>query len=200
MKRLFCIAISVVGFVCVAFADDAAVRILKNIERNLAEMGAYRVEFEVVAGDYRSKGEYVVAGRNFYLKADDTEVYASEGVRREVTHSKKEITVDAIDASARDIISNPSAGFTTLSEDFDSKTVQVSDGTQRITFTPKAESTMRETVTVVVAKDYKFPSSIIYDTASGAIEVRMKNIAPAKDGVPQFDASRYAGYEVVDFR
>ncbi len=191
---------SVVGLVCAAFADDAAVRILKNIERNLAEMGAYRVEFEVVAGDYRSKGEYVVAGRDFYLKADDTEVYASEGVRREITHSKKEITVDAIDASARDIISNPSAGFTTLSENFDSKTVQVSDGTQRITFTPKAESTMRETVTVVVAKDGKSPSSITYDTASGAIEVRMKSIAPAKDGVPQFDASRYAGYEVVDFR
>lgn len=191
---------SVVGCVCSAFADDAAVRILKNIERNLAEMGAYRVEFEVVAGDYRSQGEYVVAGRDFYLKADDTEVYASEGVRREITHSKKEITVDAIDASARDIISNPSAGFTTLSEDFDSKTVQVSDGTQRITFTPKAESTMRETVTVVVAKDGRFPSAITYDTASGAIEVRMKSIAPAKGGVPQFDASRYAGYEVVDFR
>ena len=200
MKRLLCLAISIVALVCSASADEAAARILKNIEQNLAAMGTYRVEFEIAAGDYRSNGEYVVAGRDFYLKADDTEVYASEGVRREVAHSKKEITVDTIDTSARDIISNPSAGFTTLSEDFDSETVQASDGTQHITFTPKAESTMRETVTVVVSKNGKFPYSITYDTASGSIEVRMKSIAPANGGVPQFDASRYAGYETVDFR
>lgn len=200
MKRLFCIAVFALCFVCTAVADEAAESILKDIERNLAAMGAYRVEFEVVAGDYRSTGEYVVAGRDFYLRADDTEVYVSGGVRREASHSKKEVTIDTADTSARDIISNPSAGFSVLLEDFDSVTASSADGEQHITLVPKGESSAHESVTVVVAKDGKFPKSITYNTASGAIEVRLLGVEPASGGVPRFDKTKYEGYEMVDFR
>ena len=200
MKRFFCIAISALCFVCTAAADETAERILKDIERNLAAIGTYRVEFEVVAGDYRLRGEYVVAGRDFYLRADDTEVYAESGIRREIARSKKEITVDTIDASARDIISNPSTGFSVLLEDFDSVTTSSADGVQSITLVPKAESSVRESVRVVVAKDGKFPKSITYNTESGAIEVRLLGVDSAKEGVPRFDKAKYEGYEVIDFR
>ena len=163
-------------------------------------MRTYHVDFEIAADDYRSKGEYVVAGRDFYLRTDDTEVYAESGIRREITRSKKEITIDTIDASARDIISNPSTGFSALSEDFSSTTVPLPDGGYRITFVPKAESSASETITVSVAKDGRTPTSIIYNTASGAIEVRLRVIEPAKNGCPHYDETKYRGYEVIDFR
>lgn len=199
MRRLIAIAAFVACLVSVARADEAAERILKGVEQRLAAMGVYRVDFAVEAGDYRTTGTYTVAGCDFYLQADDTEVYAEAGVRREISRSKREIVVDSIDAAAHDIISNPSAGLAGLTESFDSTTTVGADGNYCITLTPKAQSTVRETITVVVAKEGELPKAIIYNNpSSGSITVRLLAIAPSSAGVPRFDASHYAGYEVVE--
>ncbi len=193
------IAAFVACFVSMARADEAAERILKGVEQRLAAMGVYRVDFAVEAGDYRTTGTYTVAGRDFYLLADDTEVYAEAGVRREISRSKREIVVDSIDAAAHDIISNPSAGLAGLTESFDSVTTVGTDGNYRITLTPKQAGASHETITVVVAKEGELPKAIIYNnSSSGAITVRLLTIAPSATGVPHFDMSRYAGYEVVE--
>lgn len=193
------IAAFVACFVPVARADEAAERILKGVEQRLAAMGVYRVDFAVEAGDYRTTGTYTVAGRDFYLQADDTEVYAEAGVRREISRSKREIVVDSIDAAAHDIISNPSAGLAGLTESFDSVTTVGTDGNYRITLTPKQAGASHETITVVVAKEGELPKAIIYNnSSSGAITVRLLTIAPSATGVPHFDMSRYDGYEVVE--
>ena len=200
MKRVFCFVCAVLCCALSAFADEPALRILNAMEQTLSDMGTYRVAFEIVAGDYRTEGEYVVAGNDFYVRADDTEVYAEAGIRREISRSKREIAVDNIDASARDIISNPSSGFASLSADFESATVTDASGRQRIVFTPKSGSPSGESVTVEMAGNGKLPETIIYATSAGEVIVRMKDIAPAKSGLPRFDAKRYEGYEVVDFR
>lgn len=193
------IAAFVACFVPVARADEAAERILKGVEQRLAAMGVYRVDFAVEAGDYRTTGTYTVAGRDFYLQADDTEVYAEAGVRREISRAKREIVVDSIDAAAHDIISNPSAGLAGLTESFDSVTTVGTDGNYRITLTPKQTGASHETITVVVAKEGELPKAIIYNNpSSGAITVRLLTIAQSATGVPRFDMSRYAGYEVVE--
>lgn len=199
MRRLIAIAAFVACFVPVARADEAAERILKGVEQRLAAMGVYRVDFAVEAGDYRTTGTYTVAGRDFYLQADDTEVYAEAGVRREISRSKREIVVDSIDAAAHDIISNPSAGLAGLTESFDSVTTVGADGNYCITLTPKQAGASHETITVVVAKEGELPKAIIYNnSSSGAITVRLLTIAPSATGVPHFDMSRYSGYEVVE--
>lgn len=193
------IAAFVACFVSMARADEAAERILKGVEQRLAAMGVYRVDFAVEVGDYRTTGTYTVAGRDFYLQADDTEVYAEAGVRREISRAKREIVVDSIDAAAHDIISNPSAGLAGLTESFDSVTAVGTDGNYRITLTPKTESVSHETITVVVAKEGELPKAIIYNnSSSGAITVQLLTIAPSATGVPHFDMSRYEGYEVVE--
>ncbi|MGN0007029.1 MAG: outer membrane lipoprotein carrier protein LolA [Alistipes sp.] len=200
MKRSVACVCAMLCCVLSAFADEQALRILNAMEQTLSAMGTYRVEFEIVAGDYRTEGEYVVAGDDFYVRADDTEVYAEAGIRREISRSKREITVDDIDTSARDIISNPSSGFASLSADFDSAASTDADGVLRIVFSPKDASVSGESVTVEMANGGKLPKTIIYKTSAGEVVVRMTDIAPAKAGLPRFDAKRYEGYEVVDFR
>ncbi len=197
MRRTLLILFSVAA-VAAAAADEASVRILKNIERNLAELGTYRAEFEMNAGDCPVRGEYCVSGGDFYMKADDTEVYASDGVRREVNATKREIVVDGVDAAARDIVSNPVRGFSLLLEDFDSK---VADGGGRtgVVLTPKRTSAMRETITVFVDAA-GLPAEIVYGTESGCVSVRLLSVKPLAGDIPHFDAAKYEGYEVVDFR
>ncbi len=198
MRRTLLILFSVAA-VAAAAADEASVRILKNIERNLAELGTYRAEFEMKAGDCSVRGEYCVSGSDFYMKADDTEVYASDGVRREVNATKREIVVDGIDAAARDIVSNPARGFSLLLEDFDS---EVADGGGRtgVSLTPKPTSAIRETITVFVDADAGLPTEIVYGADSGCVSVRLLSVNPLAGDIPRFDAAKYEGYEVVDFR
>lgn len=198
MRKFLLIFLSVAA-VAAATADEASVRILKNIESSLAALGTYRAEFEVVAGDESARGEYCVSGSDFYMKAADTEVYAVDGVRREVNATKREIVVDAIDTAARDIVSNPARGFSFLSEDFDSETV-VADGRTRVVLSPKSASAIRETVTVFVDAAGELPTEIVYGTDAGGITVRLLSVKPMSGDIPHFDAAKYEGYETVDFR
>ena len=57
MRKILSILFYTVAAVAAATADEASVRILKNIESSLAALGAYRAEFEMTAGDYTVRGE-----------------------------------------------------------------------------------------------------------------------------------------------
>ena len=199
MRKILSILFWLVAATAAAMADEASVRILKNIERNLAALGVYRAEFEMTSGDYTVRGEYCVSGDDFYMKADDTEVYVSDGVRREVSVSKREIVVDGIDSAARDIVSNPSRGFSLLLEDFDS-VATVQDGRTCVVLSPKQTSAVRETVAVFVDAEGKYPTEIVYGADTGSVMVRLLSVKRMAGDIPRFDAARYDGYETVDFR
>lgn len=199
MRKILSILFFSVAATAVAMADEASVRILKNIERNLAALGTYRAEFEMTAGDYTVTGEYCVSGGDFYMKAADTEVYASDGVRREVNATKREIVVDGIDVAARDIVSNPARGFSLLLEDFDSSTV-AEGGRTCVVLVPKSSSAIRDTIKVYADADGGVPTEIVYGTYGGSVTVRLLSVKPMSGGIPRFDAARYEGYETVDFR
>ncbi len=199
MRRTLSILFWLVAATAAAMADDASVRILKNIERNLAALGTYRAEFEMTAGEYTVRGEYCVSGDDFYMKADGTEVYASDGVRREVNAPKREIVVDGIDTAARDIVSNPARGFSLLLEDFDSATVE-QGGRTCVVLSPKSSSSMRETIVVIVDGRGEYPSEIVYGSEAGSVAVKLLSVARMSGDIPRFDAARYDGYETVDFR
>lgn len=199
MRKILSILFYTVAAVAAATADEASVRILKNIESSLAALGAYRAEFEMTAGDYTVRGEYCVSGDDFYMKADDTEVYAADGVRREVSASKREIVVDGIDTAARDIVSNPARGFSLLLEDFDSAAT-TEGGRTCVVLSPKPESAMRETIAVFVDADGKYPTEIVYGTDAGNVAVRLLSVKAMAGDIPRFDAAKYGGYETVDFR
>lgn len=199
MRRTLSILFLLVAATAAAMADEASVRILKNIERNLAALGTYRAEFEMTAGEYTVRGEYCVAGDDFYMKADGTEVYAADGVRREVNTPKREIVVDGIDTAARDIVSNPARGFSLLLEDFDSATVE-QGGRTCVVLSPKPSSPMRETIVVITDGRGEYPSEIVYGSEAGNVVVKLLSVARMSGDIPRFDASRYDGYETVDFR
>lgn len=199
MRRTLSILFWLVAATAAAMANDASVRILKNIERNLAALGTYRAEFEMTAGEYAVRGEYCVSGDDFYMKADGTEVYAADGVRREISVPKREIVVDGIDTAARDIVSNPARGFSLLLEDFESATVE-QGGRTCVVLSPKPASPMRETIVVIVDDKGEYPSEIVYASEAGNVAVKLLSVARMSGDIPRFDAARYEGYETVDFR
>ena len=89
MKRFLVLIALAVGIQAVSAAGRAT-EILEKLAAGFRAMPGYSVDFEVVAGDYNSRGSYVVEGRNYYLALADAEVFADSVIRYEIDNRRRE--------------------------------------------------------------------------------------------------------------
>ena len=92
-------------------AAGRATEILEKLAAGFRAMPGYSVDFEVSAGDYKSRGSYVLEGRCYYLVLADAEVFADSVVRYEIDNRRREVTVTEVDAASRNILNNPVRAF-----------------------------------------------------------------------------------------
>lgn len=182
-------------------AAGRATEILEKLAAGFRAMPGYSVDFEVSAGDYKSRGSYVVEGRCYYLALADAEVFADSVVRYEIDNRRREVTVTEVDAASRNILNNPVRAFDFLGSEYIPALVSEAGGRAVVRLTPAAgNDSPAGSVTVTVDTAAMRPLSLSYDYDGEQVQVGILSIAPLAGHVRLFDKNAYAGYEFIDFR
>ena len=124
-------------------AAGRATEILEKLAAGFRAMPGYSVDFEVSAGDYKSRGSYVVEGRCYYLVLADAEVFADSVVRYEIDNRRREVTVTEVDAASRNILNNPVRAFDFLGSEYIPALVSEAGGRAVVRLTPPPGTILR---------------------------------------------------------
>ena len=182
-------------------AAGRATEILEKLAAGFRAMPGYSVDFEVSAGDYKSRGSYVVEGRCYYLVLADAEVFADSVVRYEIDNRRREVTVTEVDTASRNILNNPVRAFDFLGSEYTPSLVSEADGRAVVRLTPAAgNDSPAGDVTLTVDTATMRPRSLSYDYDGEQVLVNVLEVAPLAGHVRRFDKNAYAGYEFIDFR
>lgn len=199
MKR--CIAILPILFClaghCAAAGDARSV--LRRTAEYVKSLGSYEASFELTSGDYSTAGSYSVAGDAYYILVGPAEVYSDGKTRYEVDNSRKEITVDEVDAASRNILDNPTRCFDFADTDYEFAIESRDGGAVTLLLRPSdpdAESTIHLTVDESTGR----PVRIVYALYDERITVRILALSHTAKPVKRFGLQSYRGYETVDFR
>lgn len=182
-------------------AAGRATEILEKLAAGFRAMPGYSVDFEVSAGDYKSRGSYVVEGRCYYLVLADAEVFADSVVRYEIDNRRREVTVTEVNRASRNILDNPVQAFDFLGSEYDFSLEGESGGRATVRLVPTAENdTSAGVVTLVVDTSSMRPVSLAYDYDGERVGIRVTGIEPQSGHFRTFDRQAYGGYEFIDFR
>lgn len=175
-------------------AHDVAERLAGHFRA----MKAYTVFFKVEGADFTATGSYAVEGDRYYMQVGDAEAYCDGAAKWEVDPSKREVIIDAVDLSSRNLLNNPTRAFDFLDDAFRSE-LQSSEGElYRLRLTPTDKGAVMSAITVDVTAE-GVPQEVVYDLDGDTIRIIVEKIQPTAD-VRRFDAAAYPGYEVIDFR
>lgn len=164
-------------------------------------MPGYSVDFEVFAGDYNNRGSYVVEGRNYYLALADAEVFADSVIRYEIDNRRREVTIDDVDTSSRNLLSNPAHAFDFIGTQYAPSLVSDAEGRAVVRLTPtSADASPAGEILVTVDTAAMRPESLRYDYDGEQVGIAVLGVAPLDTPLKAFSKGDYKGYEFIDFR
>ena len=173
-------------------AAGRATEILEKLAAGFRAMPGYSVDFEVSAGDYKSRGSYVVEGRCYYLVLADAEVFADSVVRYEIDNRRREVTVTEVDAASRNILNNPVRAFDFLGSEYTPSLVSEADGRAVVRLTPAAGNDS-PAGSVTVTENRPPPSDAMGRSVSSPVNGCSRSVMSA---APAFSAARYTSVPV----
>lgn len=191
---------ALVGVQVAAAAGGRASEILTRLSERVRTMGNYGVAFSVQAGDNATAGAYTVGGESYYMNMGDAEVYCDGGVRYEVNNRTKEVVIDKVDASSRNILNNPTHAFDLVGGEFTAELLWERGTTAAVKLTPKAGQSAMSTMTVTLDTQQLRPVSLEYDFDGDRIEIKVQRFAAEKAAPKAFNRADYRTYEFIDFR
>ncbi|MBQ2373899.1 MAG: hypothetical protein II299_02150 [Alistipes sp.] len=198
MYRSFIISLLAILAVGVAQAQHSAQEVVGCVAEYVKKLGSYEVKFVINASEYLAEGSYSVAGDDYHIRLPQAEVYSDGEIRYEIDHERKEVNVDVVDLSSRNVLDNPTRCFDFVGEEYD------------VTIAEKSE---HKVVLRIVATDDAFegeiylsadakgkPMELMYKLYEDTIKVEIKSIATHKAKLPTFTKSAYKDYDIIDFR
>ena len=182
-------------------AAGRADAILAGVSDGFRALGAYGVSFEVRSDEYVTRGRYAVEGENYYLVLGDAEVYCDGAVRYEVDNRRREVTIDDVDTSSRNLLSNPAHAFDFIGTQYAPSLVSDAEGRAVVRLTPtSADASPAGEILVTVDTAAMRPESLRYDYDGEQVQVSVLGIKPLETPLKAFAKDNYAGYEFIDFR
>lgn len=192
------ILMSVLMCVTECFAQTAEQTAVCRVAEYVSKLGSYDVEFDIEAEGYEASGSYAVAGDSYHIVLPQAEVYCDGKVRYEIDHERREVNVDVVDLTSRNVLDNPTRCFDFVGEAYELSLV---------------EQSANEVVVRIVATDGAFegeiflmadakgkPVELKYQLYDDVIKVKIKSLAPRKAKLPTFAKSVYKDYDIIDFR
>ena len=201
MKRIFVITLFVMFFAGGAVSAqnaDRAAAYMRRLASAMEAMRAYTVEFRAEVGGESVRGRYEVDGSRYHIAVAGNEVYGDDSVRREIDAQRGEIVVDAADTTSRNLLTNPTRGFRFLGDDYRPRIDSENDGQAVVTLTP-VQKDFAGSITVTLSTTDALPVRVRYSAEGESITIFIERIAKGAS-VPMFDAARYSGFEIIDFR
>lgn len=186
------------GKVCAA--EPRAVEILRQVAEQFRTYRSYEVRFVVTAGEHVTRGGYSVEGERYRLVLGDADVYSDGKVRYEVDNRNREVTIVGIDNRSHNMLDNPTHAFDFVGDTYAAELVRESNGRAVVRLTPRKGSGTEGVITLTVGTEDGKPQSVLYDYDGELIHIHIDAISPLSSRVEQYDAARFKGYEMIDFR
>ncbi len=172
--------------------------LLSQVVAELNGLGCYKAAFEVVVDGESLGGEYIVEGRRYYLRMLEAEVYGDTSQRHEVDSSRREVTIVPVDANSATLIDNPASAFEVLKNSYSAEVQRETDSEVVVVLKPRAGNAS-ERITATLRFAPLRPVELVYDYDGERVTIRILSIARVA-AMPRFDAAKYEGYEMIDFR
>lgn len=181
--------------------SQRAEELLRRLVASIRALGDYGVSFAVENGDQTVEGHYSVSGNRYSMTLGDAEVFCDGKVRYEVDHRRREVVIDRVNESSRNIVDNPTRAFDFLDAQYRASLVSEAGSCAVVRLTP-AEGGALPVGSILLEVDTSAakPRSLTYDFDGEQIVVRVSRIAAEHAALRTFDASACKGYEFIDFR
>ena len=182
-------------------ADGRAAEILEKLAAGFRALGAYGVTFEVSSDEYTTRGRYAVEGENYYIAVGEAEVYCDGKIRYEIDNRRREVTIDDVDTSSRNLLSNPAHAFDYIGTQYAPSLMSDAKGRAVVRLTPtSADASPAGEILVTVDTAAMRPESLRYDYDGEQVGIAVLGVAPLDTPLKAFSKGDYKGYEFIDFR
>lgn len=182
-------------------ADGRAAEILEKLAAGFRALGAYGVTFEVSSDEYTTRGRYAVEGENYYIAVGEAEVYCDGKIRYEIDNRRREVTIDDVDTSSRNLLSNPAHAFDFIGTQYAPSLVSDAEDRAVVRLTPtSADASPAGEILVTVDTAAMRPESLRYDYDGEQVGIAVLGVAPLDTPLKAFSKGDYKGYEFIDFR
>lgn len=145
-------------------------------------------------------GIFMVDGDGYYLTLGTMEVYSDGKLRYEVNNERKEVTIDRVDLTSRDILTNPTNAFSFAAEEFYSDIVADKGGEVVISLVPREDIGITD-IELTLRRDGHgrvVPVAVRYNYDGDIIDVLLA-LRPADATLPRWDKAAYRAYDIVSF-
>lgn len=174
--------------------------LLRSVAATLRGMEPYEVLFRVETGDGVSvDGRCIVAAERYSLSMEGLEVYGAGTTRWEVHRDRREVLIDRVDTTARNLIDNPARAFELAGNGYDARLVAGEADRAVVRLRPHDAGAM-SALELTVDTRSMLPLAVTYDFDGDLVRIRLLRVSRAASAPESYDPSRHAGYEVIDFR
>ena len=178
-----------------AQSAEAWIEALNNSLGTRYTMGAtVRVEGDELTGIF------MVDGDGYYLTLGTMEVYSDGKLRYEVNNERKEVTIDRVDLTSRDILTNPTNAFSFAAEEFYSDIVADKGAEVIISLVPREDIGITDIELTLRREGHGrvVPVAVRYNYDGDIIDVLLA-LRPADATLPRWDKAAYRAYDIVSF-
>lgn len=196
------------------FADEKSDAILGALGGKVAGWGDYRVEFSVGIDGQSVTGTYEVSGDAYRVTTPDIVVFCDGATKYEVNLPMAEVVIDNVDPADRTVMGNPTRLFDFFDETYTRRYVgpAVIGGVNcdRISVTETSGGKAGnieggQSTDVYISAATGLPVRITYKMGLLDIDavIDVVKITPRitiDRAAFAFDAGRYTGFEIIDFR
>ena len=169
-----------------------------RVARYVEQLGSYDAQFDIEAEGFEASGSYAVAGDVYHIKLQQAEVFSDGKCRYEVDHERKEVNIDVVDLSSRNVLDNPTRCFDFVGEDYDVEIVD--EAAERVTLRITAREDAFEGEIFLTADLKGKPLRLEYKLYDDVITVKVTSIASRKTKIASYSQSMFKDYDVIDFR
>ncbi|MFI3264607.1 MAG: hypothetical protein SNG38_01235 [Rikenellaceae bacterium] len=202
MKQIIIFFFAVFSFGNIAYAENSADSILKEVLSNIEERNPYKVEIEVSYADNNLVGFYEVEDDKYYISIDKQELYGDANVKYEVFNSRKEVVIDRVKSDNNgNILNNPATAFSVIRDHYSATILSENEYYTVIELKPNlGDENSVETIELAVSNDEKLPIEIIYRFGDDMVRIKVVQITPLQSTITSYSPDKYVDYEVIDFR
>lgn len=180
-------------------AQTTAEEWLQRLDISLGER--YGMHISVDMGGEPIEGYFMVDGDAYYINLGIMEVYSDGKLRHEVNNERKEVTIDSVDLSSYDLLTNPTHAFDFVGEEFAMCVVEQRGNECLLSLKPRHEALGIVEIRLVLCGDASgvTPQAISYDYDGEMVALTLRMADVSNSEIPRWNKRAYSAYDIVSF-
>lgn len=183
-----------------ASAQTTAEWWIEALNRSLGDR--YGMNISVAMAESESlNGYFMVDGDSYYITLGVMEVYSDGKLRHEINNERKEVTIDNVDLSSVDLLTNPTHAFDFVGEEFAISVVESSAEGCVLSLVPRDDAMGVTEIRLALRRDASrvLPVSISYDYDGEIVDMELCIVDVRDANLPRWSKDGYRAYDIVSF-